>query len=370
MAGRLLRLAGILLLFVAAMQRPAERVIAIGDVHGDLARFTAILQKAELIDEKRQWIGGKATLVQLGDLIDRGPQSRATLDFVMNLQKDAAAHGGSVLVSLGNHEVMNIVASVLYVVPADYASFADSRSEERRKAAFQEFARFAERRGRPVNEQTWMRFHPLGFVEYREAFGPNGKYGKWLRGLPAVNQVGDSLFVHGGINTESGFKDIAAINSAVKTELQAFDSITRYMIDKGIALPFFALEEFVQAAEEDVQKTKPTSDENRARLQIVGRLLQARTWTILNDGGPLWFRGYNTWSDADGELNLTQLSRTFGVKRFIVAHTPQPGGLIRSRFGGKAFLIDTGAVVGRPSALEIVDSRLRALYLNSQVDLD
>lgn len=352
------------------MQRPAERVIAIGDIHGDLARFTAILQKAELIDDKRQWIGGKATLVQLGDLIDRGPQSRATLDFVMNLQKDAAAHGGTVLVSLGNHEVMNIIGSVLYVVPADYAAFVDSRSEERRRAAFEEFARLSERKGRQVSEQTWMRFHPPGFVEYREAFGPNGKYGKWLRGLPAVNQVQQSLFVHGGISPDAGFKDVATINTTVKTEIQAFDNVTRYMIDKGIALPFFAFEEFLQSAEEDVQKTKPSSDENRTRLQTVGKLLQARTWTIMNDGGPLWFRGYNTWSDADGEANLTQLSRTFGAKRFVVAHTPQPGGLIRSRFGGKAVLIDTGALAGRPSALEIVDNRLRAIYLNSQVDLD
>src|SRR6185503_9643131 len=119
MPSRLVRLAA-LLLFVAAIQRPVERVVAVGDVHGDLDRFTAILQKAGLIDNARQWTGGKATLVQLGDLIDRGPKSRAVLDFVMTLEKDAPKRGGTVLLNLGNHEVMNMMGDLVYVVPEDY----------------------------------------------------------------------------------------------------------------------------------------------------------------------------------------------------------------------------------------------------------
>ena len=39
------------------------------------------------------------------------------------------------------------------------------------------------------SEDEWMKAHPLGFIEQREAMGPDGKYGKWLRTLPAIAKV-------------------------------------------------------------------------------------------------------------------------------------------------------------------------------------
>jgi len=45
-------------------------------------------------------------------------------------------------------------------------------------------------------------------------------------------------------------------------------------------------------------------------------------------------------------------------------------GEIRSRFGGKIFLIDTAMLLGRLSALEISGDRIRALYPNRQVDFN
>jgi hypothetical protein len=370
MARRLVLIAGIFLLCVSATQRSVERIVAVGDVHGDLDRFKAILQKAELIDGAHRWSGGKATLVQTGDLIDRGLQSRATLDFVMNLQKDAAAQGGSVQVSLGNHEAMNIFGSFLYVVPADYAAFADGGSEQRRKTAFQEFSAIAVKRGRPPNEALWMRFHPPGFVERREAFGPNGKYGKWLRGLPAIVQVEDSLFLHGGIDPELKLKNIAQVNTTVRAELQEFDNLTRYLVDKGLALPFFTIEEFLEIAQDEIRKVKPTTEENRTHLQLLNRFVESRNWASVNPNGPLWFRGYNSWTDEEGEPQVAQLLQIFDVSRIVVGHTPQPNGQIRSRFRGRILLIDTGMAAGTPSALEIAGDRLRAIYPDKQIDLN
>lgn len=368
---RFLRLAAFFLLFVAAIPRPqAERVVAVGDVHGDIERFTAILQKAGLIDASRQWTGGKATLVQLGDLVDRGPKSRAVLDLLMTLQKEAPKRGGTVLPGLGNHEVMVVMGNMEYVVAADYAAFADGRSEQRRRTAFRDYAALEARKGRKADEQAWIATHPLGFIEHREAFGPQGKYGKWLRSLPAVNRVDDSIFLHGGIHPALGLKSIDQINSVVSTELLAFDKITRYMIDRQLALSFFTLEELAQAAGEEVEKTKSTTPESRTHIQILAGLLQAANWLSLHNDGPLWFRDYNSWSDAEGEPKLRELTQTFGVKRIVVAHTPQLNGQIRQRFGGRVFLIDTGMIVGRPSALEISGSRIRALYLDRQTDFD
>jgi hypothetical protein len=370
MLSRFLRLAGVLLLFVAAIQRPAERVVAVGDVHGDLDRFTALLRKVGLIDQAGQWTGGSATLVQLGDLVDRGPKSRAVLDFVMTLEKEAPKRGGTIRANAGNHEVMVMMGDLNYVVAEDYASFADGRSEQRRRTAFQNHARLEARKGRTAIEDLWMKSHPLGFVEHREAFSPSGKYGKWLRGLPIVTRVDDSIFLHGGINPALGLKNIDQINSAAKTEMQVFDNVTRYMINKELALPFYTLEEFAQAADEEVQKTKPTTEQARTHIQILRGLLEAGNWLTLHSEGPLWFRGYNGWSDSEGEPRMQELLQTFGVKRIVVSHTPQANGQIRQRFGGKVFLIDTGMIAGRPSALEISGGRIRALYMDRQTDFN
>lgn len=209
-------------LFGALTSLPAqttERVVAIGDIHGDLDAFVDLLRKCGLIDEARHWIGGKATLVQTGDMLDRGPKSRAVLDFMMSLQKEAPRSNGAVRISLGNHEVMNIIGDLAYVTPQDYASFADARSEQRQRAAFQDYSRLQKERGAPVDPTKWMEAHPLGFIEHRQAFGPDGVYGRWLRTLPAVQQTGDSLFLHGGISPEFAEWPVDKLNSTVRTEL-------------------------------------------------------------------------------------------------------------------------------------------------------
>jgi len=364
------------LLFAAAVQRPqTDRVIAVGDVHGHLDGFLSILQAAGLIDQSRQWTGGRATLVQTGDLVDRGPKSRAVLDFLMTLQNEASKKGGAVRVSMGNHEMMMILGDMRYVVAEDYAAFADSRSEQRRTAAFREYSRLETQKGRVAVEETWMTAHPPGFIEHRDAFGPQGKYGKWVRGLPPINKVGDSIFLHGGINPALDIKSIDQLNEGVKREVQAFDTITRYMIDRKLALPFFTIDEFVQAAKEELVKTNAISPvdqtpENRTHAQILEGLLQASNWLSIHDDGPLWFRGYDRWSDAEGEPQIAKLTQTLGIQRVVVAHTPQASGEIRPRFGGKVFLIDTALMLGKPSALEISGGRVRAIYLNRQTDLN
>lgn len=44
---------------------PAQRLIAIGDLHGDLAKARAALQVAEVIDENDHWVGGETVVVQV-----------------------------------------------------------------------------------------------------------------------------------------------------------------------------------------------------------------------------------------------------------------------------------------------------------------
>src|SRR5262245_10688082 len=85
-----------------------ERVVAVGDVHGDYAGFVWVLRAAGIIDAKERWIGGKAHLVQTGDVVDRGGDSRKAMDLLMSLEKQAAKAGGRVHALIGNHEAMNL----------------------------------------------------------------------------------------------------------------------------------------------------------------------------------------------------------------------------------------------------------------------
>ena len=70
-----------------------KRHLAIGDIHGCIRALTSLVDFVGLRPDD--------TIVTLGDYVDRGPDSRAVVDFVINLGK---THH---LVPLrGNHEIM------------------------------------------------------------------------------------------------------------------------------------------------------------------------------------------------------------------------------------------------------------------------
>ena len=82
-----------------------KRTIAVGDVHGELDAFHEILRHARIIDDTNHWAAGPDTLVQMGDVIDRGPKSKQSYSFLSRLQQEAAETGGRVVRLLGNHEL-------------------------------------------------------------------------------------------------------------------------------------------------------------------------------------------------------------------------------------------------------------------------
>src|SRR5690242_17996835 len=49
-----------------------ERIVAIGDLHGDYENYVKVLEAARIIDARGQWIAGETHLVQVGDIPDRG----------------------------------------------------------------------------------------------------------------------------------------------------------------------------------------------------------------------------------------------------------------------------------------------------------
>lgn len=257
-----------------------DRLIAVGDLHGNLEDAIGVLRMAGLVDEKAAWVGGKSWLVQTGDTTDRGPDSRGVMALLRRLQTEALAAGGKVVPLMGNHEVMNMIGDWRYVSPEDLAGYG-------------------------------------GEAPRKQAFSVEGEDGRWLLGLGVTAKVGDSVFVHGGIDPNWAGLGIDGINAAVRTALLS-----------------------------PTPKTAP----------------------ILGTDGPVWNRAY-VLGDQPVECPrlkeaLTQLSAT----RMVVGHTTRDSGKIESRCDGALWVIDTGisAHYGRHyAALEIKGSSVQALYPDS-----
>ena len=355
---------------------PTPRIVAIGDVHGAGDSFVSILQRAGLIDAQKRWTGGNTIFVQTGDLLDRGQDVRQILDLLMALETQASAAGGRVQGLLGNHEVMNLIGETRDVAPELYQRFADSRSEQKREEAFQTASKL--NGGSAIDKAEWMTAHPLGYVEYREALSPSAPYGKWLRSKPIAAEIGDTIFMHGGINLEFTSDSVDNINKRIRKEISEFEDGFRWLQQHDLAAPFSTLGEIVGAAQKEwtrldlKRKRDPDSftqeDVNEARLLLP--ILKLDSSALLNANGPLWFRGYSTWTDQEGSERMSALLKKYKVKRFVSAHTPQPSGQITTRFNNTLFLIDTGMLDGKfypggkPSALEIDGEKVTPIYVD------
>jgi hypothetical protein len=385
----------------ARPEATANRVVAIGDIHGDFDAFLALLTHVGLIDAERRWTGRDTTLVQTGDYMDRGPKIRPLLDFLMTLESQVAAGGGRAIVLMGNHEASNAIG-VLRDVPASaFAAFADGESEGRRESAYAAHVKLAESRRAALeradtaipipkiymapDRDAWMAAHPPGLVEYLEAFGPLGTYGKWIRTRMVLVRVNDTVFLHGGINPEVAPKKLESLNEQAQKELARWDRMRKQMIEQQIALPSFTFEELLEAGGSELTRVGVEArrrldlngqpDPNAAALAIsshqLAALQEVGKWAILDPNGPLWFRGYATWRSEEGATQLDRLQRRFGPVRFVVGHTMTSGFRATARFSSRVFLIDTGMLSsyyqgGRASALEIQNGTYAAVTLEDR----
>jgi hypothetical protein len=163
---------------VASPAPERHRIVAVGDLHGDLARARESLRLVGVIDASDHWAAGHATFVQIGDVMDRGDDVRAILDLLRNLEREAAAAGGRAIELIGNHETYSLVGDQASASARDMSSFG---GEEARRAAF---------------SQT-------------------GEYGAWLRTHKTVVIVDDIVFVHGGLTPEMAKFGVDAVNAGV-----------------------------------------------------------------------------------------------------------------------------------------------------------
>lgn len=162
-----------------------ERIVAIGDIHGDYNQLTKALQLGGLVDQKNSWTGGKTHLVQTGDVFDRGSESRKCLDLLMALEKEAAAAGGMVHVLLGNHEGMRLGGQ--------------SRDKDLTPAEIESYG---------------------GQEEMQKAVSPEGKYGAWIRKHNAVIKINDTLFLHAGLSARYATTSLDDLDQRVRDGLK------------------------------------------------------------------------------------------------------------------------------------------------------
>jgi hypothetical protein len=321
-----------MLISPAEAQRP-QRIIAVGDLHGDLNAWLSIAKAAGVMGPDGHWAGGSTTLVQLGDIADRGPGTLAIIQSLQLLQQEATKTKGSVIVVLGNHEAMNLVGDNRYTTPGEYAAFVDSRSVARREREYAANRKKLEAAALAVNPKVlpsevldqFMARTPLGWVEHRNAWRPSGQLGRWATANPAVVKIGDTLFAHGGVSAEYAKVPMEEVNRRIAAAMAKGDD-------------------------------SPTS--------------------LLSDPlGPLWYRGLIA-IDPDSQAEraamkppsvalppdqeLDAVLAAYGAKHLVIGHTPSLKG-IQIIGEGKLARIDTGisSYYGGPlSWLEIVGDKM------------
>lgn len=159
-----------------------RRVIAIGDLHGDVGAFQSTLRVASLIGPTScSWTGGTTTLVQLGDVLDRGTQEQECWDLLQALKREASAVGGEVITLLGNHEILNLRG---------------------------EAARF-------IHPKAHEHFGP----DRAAAFAPGGTLAREFAECPVVAIIDDTAYVHAALPHGATRESCADLNAATRAWL-------------------------------------------------------------------------------------------------------------------------------------------------------
>jgi len=145
---------------------------AIGDIHGEAERLARL---HEAIVAHHRAFGGPALLVHVGDLVDRGPDSRGVVKRVMEIEAAPPA-GMEARCVMGNHEEMMLKA----LTKADRAE-CSSWIEQGGKETIESYERVNGAR------DPWSAAVDPAHVA-------------WLSELPSMIRDENCVFVHGGID--------------------------------------------------------------------------------------------------------------------------------------------------------------------------
>jgi Calcineurin-like phosphoesterase len=320
---------------------PVPRLVAIGDLHGDLGKAKAALRTAGVLDaDTDSWCGGTTVAVQVGDILDRGDQEVEIFHLLNRLQRQAAVAGGRLHVMNGNHESMNVLAAhtpggrFKYATPGGLAAFAAWRRNEDVRAAFKLmlFGSKSDRRSETQKhvEAACRAAAPAdaASVARAEALCMTCAFTKqFLHGKPVALQVGSTLFTHGGWVPEHAARGIDAINADADAWMRGTSCASS--TQQPPALP-------------------PVLGGSRAVV---------------------WARGHG-WPDPSkcdcDDLAKALTATPSAPARVVVGHTIQKGG-INAACGGAAIRVDVGMSAGcgdgGVQVLEILDDGRAGMYV-------
>ena len=309
-----------------------DRIVAIGDLHGDYGSYLKSLEAAKVVDARGQWIGGETHLVQLGDVPDRGDDTLKIIAHLKKLAEQAHAKGGWVHTLLGNHEAMNTLGDLRYVTAGEFAAFAGRDSKKWRDAYYDKVladikAREPERFATlPENfRETWDASHPLGWVEHQRGWNPKwnpkGEYYEWALQDKVAIQINDLVFLHGGISGAYCQNSLASLTEKARAALQQSD---------------------------------PTAPS-----------------VLTDDNGPLWYRGLAGVEPVAAPETVQAIVAQHGAHHIVIGHTPTHGA-IWPRYSGQVIQVDTGMTAvygGHVAWLEETKDGLYAGYPAGKVRL-
>ena len=309
-----------------------ERVVAIGDIHGDFGHYMDTLEAAGLVDKRGRWAGGKTHLVQVGDLPDRGPDTREIIEHISKLSKQAKRAGGRVHSLIGNHEVMNVTGDLRYLHAGEIAAFETSKSKSLQDRYLDVYLQQLEETDPatfaslpPDFREQWKTEHPPGWLEHRQAWdprwNPDAEYAAWVMERKVAIRINDSLFVHGGISAEYCGNSLDSLTERVIAGLQNYDP--------------------------------------------------ANPGILEDPKGPLWYRGLSGRPPVALPETVAAILERHRASRIVLGHTPTFG-MIWPEYGGRAVVVDTGIsdyYGGNVAYLEITPDARFAGYLEGKLPL-
>lgn len=253
--------AAALLVALSACAGP-QRIVAFGDVHGDLAATRSALRLAGAIDERDRWVGGRLIVVQTGDQLDRGDDERAILDLFQRLKVEADAAGGGFHPLLGNHELMNVRGDLRYVTEAGFAEFADDFSSYLAGPGLEE-----------IDPAQWGRL---------AAFLPGGPYARLLAERDLILVLEGTVFVHGGVLPAHVSYGLDRINQETRSWLRGEGELPEIL--SGSESPQWTRLYSRDPDPEACETLRQVLDSLEARRMVVGHTVQPEGITSACDG--------------------------------------------------------------------------------------
>lgn len=337
------------------------KILVVGDIHGGYREFETLIRSAGIIDDKLNWQAGDTQLVSVGDLLDRGPNSRKVMDLFMRLEKQAKSAGGALHLVLGNHEQMNLIRELHYVPTDEYKHYQSDESEALRENYWQKYLSHAlETSAETTHESQLLKFnaeYPPGYFGHMQQFSSKGKYGRWLLSKPSTLMINDVLFLHGGISAKFPLTTLTQVNKetteAIRDYMEAFEQLKL----QGVLTHH---DDFLNRQEKiKLRLQTELTDEHKPLFQA---FLKASQSFYLDGKSQFWYRGSALCHPIFEEEVLDRALQHYKAKRLVVGHTTTISRTFESRMRGKVINTDTGLYQkyyhGNPMLLAINKNKL------------